>query len=514
MSTEQQNSIRIAKNTGYLYLRMILVTLVNLYTSRIVLQSLGFDDFGIYNVIASIIVFFSFFNNALKNATTRFMSVEIGANNTDGINQTYSMAINLHIVMAAILFVILEPISIWWINSHLVLPLERLVAANWVFQFSLITFVISIIQIPFDSTIIANERMDFYALISIIEALGKLSVAFLLIVSPFDKLILYAALMMAVAALIFCGYFGYCATKIKNCAYIRYWNKYHIRKFTSYSGWSLLVNTSDVVVIQGRAIFFNLFLGVVANAALGIANQVFNALAMFARNFASAFNPQIYKSYATNNHKYFMQLIFSTSKISYYLLMLPLIPLLINLPFVLEIWLGKYPERTTIYIATMMLFAIFDALQAPLWNAIFATGNIRTHQIMSAAIKILVLPATWLILKLGDNGFYAILAWSIGNIVCAIARTIYSKGFLGLNIGRYCLDVFGRTLLVTILTVPLPLWLIFKLGQGWTSLCTTTAISIALLSFFALTIGLNKEERNMLASIPFVKRLTAKCKHE
>ena len=254
MSTEQQNSIRIAKNTGYLYLRMILVTLVNLYTSRIVLQTLGFEDFGIYNVIASIIVFFSFFNNALKNASTRFLSVEIGANNSTGINQTYSMAINLHLVLASILFVVLEPIGIWWINYHLVISPDRIVAANWVFQFSLITFVFSLIQIPFDSTIIANERMDFYAIISIIEAIGKLGVAFLLIISPIDKLILYAALMMMVAILVFCGYAGYCATKITNCNYIRYWNKEHIHKFSAYSGWSLLVNTSDVMVIQGRAV--------------------------------------------------------------------------------------------------------------------------------------------------------------------------------------------------------------------------------------------------------------------
>ena len=512
MSTEQQNSIRIAKNTGYLYLRMILVTLVNLYTSRIVLQTLGFEDFGIYNVIASIIVFFSFFNNALKNASTRFLSVEIGANNSTGINQTYSMAINLHLVLALILFVVLEPIGIWWINYHLVISPDRIVAANWVFQFSLITFVFSLIQIPFDSTIIANERMDFYAIISIIEAIGKLGVAFLLIISPIDKLILYAALMMMVAILVFCGYAGYCATKITNCNYIRYWNKEHIHKFSAYSGWSLLVNTSDVMVIQGRAVLFNLFLGVVANAALGIANQVYNALAMFARNFASAFNPQIYKSYAANNRKYFMQLIFSTSKISYYLLMLPLIPLLINLPFVLELWLGKYPEHTTAYIAAMMLFAIFDALQAPLWNAIFATGNIRTHQIMAATIKILVLPLTWLALKWGDNGFYAILIWGLGNVVCAIARTIYSKGFLGLNIAHYCLDVIGRTLLVTILTIPLPIWLAYHFGQGWTALLSTTIISIILLIFFAYTLGMNKDEQNMIKNIPLVQRITAKLK--
>ena len=514
MQDNRQNTARIAKNTGYLYLRMILVTLVNLYTSRIVLQTLGFEDFGIYNVIASVIVFFSFFNNALKNATTRFLSVEIGVNNTQGIKQTYSMAINVHLILAFTLFVLLEGLGIWAINYHLVIAPERLTAANWVFQFSLITFFISIMQIPFDSTIIANERMDFYAVISIIEALGKLGVAFLLIVSPIDKLIAYAALMMIVAILVFCGYVCYCTFKLKSCQYIRYWNKKHIYNFSAYSGWSLLVNTADVTVIQGRAVLFNLFLGVVANAAVGIAGQGYNAVAMFARNFASAFNPQIYKSYATNDRSYFMRLIFSTSKISYYLLMLPLIPLLINLPFVLHLWLGKYPDNTTWYIAAMMLFAIFDALQAPLWNAIYATGNIRTHQIMVTIIKIAVLPLTWLALKLGDNGIYALVIWGGGNLVCAIARTIYSKGFLGLNIGHYCLDVVGRTLLVTILATPLPLFLVYRFGQGWLSLGSTTLISILLLALFAYLVGLNKDEKQMLKTMPIIQRLKNKTKHE
>lgn len=501
MSETQQHTKRIAKNTGYLYLRMILVTLVNLYTSRVVLQTLGFEDFGIYNVVASVVVFFSFFNYALKNATTRFLSVEIGKQDRMGLQRTYSMAINLHLIMAAGIFLLLEAGGVWFINHHLTIAPERLTAAHWVFQFSLLTFVLSTIQIPFDASILAHERMDFYALISILEALGKLGLAFLLAVSPIDKLIAYGGMMAGIALLVFLGYAGYCVLRLRDCRYIRFWDKQQIYQFGAYSGWSLLVNTSDVVVIQGRAILFNMFLGVIANAALGIASQVYNALAMFARNFASAFNPQIYKSYAAGDKGYFMQLIFSTSKISYYLLMLPLLPLLVNMPFVLKIWLGDYPDITPWYTAAMMLFAVFDAFQAPLWNAIYATGDIKVHQILMAVIKIIVLPLSWLILYLGDNGVGAILLWGGGNVLCAIVRVVYAKGFLQLDVMHYLREVVGRMLLVTVLITPLPAYIVYHFGQGWWSLCLSTAVSVLLTVLCAYLAGLNTTERELFKKI-------------
>lgn len=498
MNHTQQNTKRIAKNTGYLYLRMILVTIVNLYTSRVVLQTLGFEDFGIYNVVASVVVFFSFFNYALKNATTRFLSVEMGKGDLPGLQRTYSMAINLHWIMATVVFVLLEIGGVWFINHHLTIAPERLTAANWVFQFSLITFVLSTIQIPYDASILAHERMDFYALISIFEAFGKLGMAYLLMISPIDRLIAYGGMMMGIAMVVFTGYAVYCGVRLKDCRYVRYWDRNQIVRFGAYSGWSLLVNTADVVVIQGRAILFNMFLGVIANAALGIANQVYNALAMFARNFASAFNPQIYKSYAAGDQAYFMQLIFSTSKISYYLLLLPLLPLLVNLPFVLQIWLGAYPDITPWYITAMMVFAVFDAFQAPLWNGFFATGNIKTHQILMAVIKILVLPLSWLVLYGGDNGIWALLVWGFGNVTCAIVRTVYAKSFLQLDLWLYIKDVVGRIVLVSLLAAPLPAYIVYRFGQGWVSLGLSTAASLALIGLFAYLVGLNREEKQMI----------------
>ncbi len=492
------NTNRIAKNTGYLYLRMILVTVVSLYTSRIVLQTLGFEDFGIYNVVASIVVFFSFINHALKNACTRYLSCDIGANDHESLKRTYSMAINLHLILAFGAFVLLEIIGTIIINGYLDIDPERLVAANWVFQFSLITFCLSTIQIPFDANIIAHEHMDYYAIISIAEALGKLGVAFLLIVSPIDKLVMYGALMMLIAVLVFMGYFIYCKVKLTDSHYIRIWDRKIIEDFAVYSGWSLLVNASDVAIISARGIFFNVFLGVVANAALGIANQIYNAIAMFSRNFASAFTPQIFKSYASGDKEYFYKLIYTTSKISYYLMILPLLPLLINLPFVLELWLDDYPNLTEKYVSAMLLFAVLDAIQAPLWNAIYATGNIKTHQIMMATLKLLVLPLTWLALRLGDNGVWALLIWSFVNLICAIVRTLYSKTFLHIDLWHYVKDVIGRTMLVTIMVAPLPFYIVHQYGQGWITLGSTTLLTCVLLPIVAYYFGLGSAERQQI----------------
>ena len=505
MTDHQQNSARIARNTVYLYLRMIVVTLVSLYTSRIVLNTLGFDDFGIYNVVGSVVVFFSFFRNALRNATTRYISVELGKNDAKRAGEIFSMAVNMHIILGLLIALLLETVGVWVINTQLVIAPERLAAANWVFQFTIITFLASLIQIPLDSSIIAHERMGFYAVISLIEAGCKLGIALLLTLSPIDKLISYSGLLAMLALLVLAGYALYNRIALSDCRYTNYWDKQVIKNYVSYSGWSLLVNASDVGVTQGQAVLFNRFLGTIANSALGIAGQVYNAVSMFARNFASAFTPQIYKSYANGDRQYFTALLFSTSKLSYYLLLFPLIPLMLNLPFVLHIWLGAYPPLTPWYVAGMMLFEVFDSFQAPLWNAIFATGNIKHHQIMMAAIKLSVLPLTWLALHLGDNGVRAVLIWGLGNVCCAIVRIIYSHWFISLDLRAYWRKVILPMAATTLLTLPLPCLLIWHCGQGWTALLLSTPLSLVLLGASIYIVGLNPQEKDLVRSLPLAR---------
>ena len=495
MLSEQENSKRIAKNTGYLYLRMILVVIINLITSRLVLRALGYEDYGTYSIVGSLVILFSFISIAFKTASVRYISYEIGRGAEGDVSKVFSMVVNCHAILAAVTWLLLEIVGLWFINYHLQVSPERLVAANWVFQFSLLTVCTHILQMPFDANIVAHERMNFYALISIVEAVLKLSIAVFLLYCLWDKLIVYGALLWIAALLTMAGYVLYSRQKITDCHYQRVWDKRLIRQFAGYSGWTLYVNAADMANMEGRAVLFNLFLNVVANAALGLANQVYYAITMFMSSFSTAFNPQIVKSYAEGNHSYFERLIYSSSKLSFYLLLLPGLPLLLNIEYVLHLWLGDYPPITDKFIWAMFLYAVFDSFQAPLWHAVMATGQIRTHQIMMGSIKLLVLPAAWWLLKNGDNGVGAILIWGIANIMCAIVRTIYCKHLFGLNIASYLKQVVLPIVAVSLIAIPVPVALTCYMNIGWPALLTTTAISTLMLAAAVYGVGLNHEEK-------------------
>ena len=289
---------QLAKNTFFLYFRMILVLLVTLYTSRVVLKILGFEDFGLYNLVGGVVVFFSFLKTALTNATYRYLAFSLGENNIKELKEVYSMAINCHVILAIILWILMEVVGVWFLNFHLEIPDDRILAANWVFQFSLLTFCFGVLLTPFHSNIIAHERMNLYAVISIVEVVLKLAVAFLLVLSPVDKLIAYAFLLFLTSVLILGVYIIYCRKEFKDTNYIHFWDKKWVYRFSSYSGWSLFVNGADVCTQQSLNVFFNWFVGVVGNAAFGLSNQVNGGINLFMANFSQAFNPQIIKSYA------------------------------------------------------------------------------------------------------------------------------------------------------------------------------------------------------------------------
>lgn len=501
MSAEQENSKRIAKNTGYLYLRMILVVIINLITSRLVLRALGYEDYGTYSIVGSLVILFSFISIAFKTASVRYISYEIGRGAEGDVSKVFSMVVNCHAILAAVTWLLLEIVGLWFINYHLQVSPERLVAANWVFQFSLLTVCTHILQMPFDANIVAHERMNFYALISIVEAVLKLSIAVFLLYCLWDKLIVYGALLWIAALLTMAGYVLYSRQQITDCHYQRVWDKRLIRQFAGYSGWTLYVNAADMANMEGRAVLFNLFLNVVANAALGLANQVYYAITMFMSSFSTAFNPQIVKSYAEGNHSYFERLIYSSSKLSFYLLLLPGLPLLLNIEYVLHLWLGDYPPMTDKFIWAMFLYAVFDSFQAPLWHAVMATGQIRTHQIMMGSIKLLVLPVAWWLLRMGDNGIGAILAWGVSNILCAIVRTVYCKQRLGLRILTYLRRVLLPILCVSMVVLPLPILMRHMMESGLVLLLCSTIASSLMLAIAVFTIGLDSEEKSLVRSI-------------
>ena len=503
----ESNAQRVAKNTGFLFIRTFLVLLVTLYTSRVVLRTLGFEDFGLYNVVGSVVVFFSFLQTALNNATYRYLAYELGTGNSEKLRHVYSMAINSHILLAVCVFVLLEIGGVWFLNNKLNVSPDRIHAANWTFQFSLLAFCINIIRTPFNSNIIAHEHMNFYALISIVEVVLRLGIVLMLVWSPADKLITYAALLAVVSGIVMICYVAYCHYSFKDCLYQRYWDGSLLRQFTSYSGWSLLVNVADVTTTQCMGIFFFNVLGAVANAALGVANQVISALNQFLHTFTQAFNPQIIKNYAAGRNESFMRMIYSASKISYFLLLFLAVPVVMNIRYILAIWLGEYPEDTPSFVQMIIIYSLIDALQAPLWTAVHATGKIRTHQLMMSAIKIMAIPSIWLILHYGGTGTEAIIIWVVLNFVCAAVRTLYMHHHIQLDLHHYLRYVLIPIALVTLAVVPLA-FLIRKSCDNEAVaflLSSLTAMLLTIISCYML--GLDKEERKLLSTMPLLRKI-------
>ena len=503
----ENSSQRVARNTLFLFLRMILVMGVSLFTSRIVLQTLGVEDFGIYNVVGSVVVFFSFLQAALKNATYRYLAYELGAGNNTNLCKVYTMAINSHIILAVILLILLEGGGVWFLNAKLNIPPSRMVAANWTYQFSLISFCMGVVRTPWESNIIAHEKMDFYALLSVFEVLAKLAIVYILIVISFDKLITYAFLMMVIYILLSICYWAYCKSKFKDCCYYKYWDSNILKQFCSYSGWSLLVNASCIIRSQSFSIFFNLFLGVVANAAMGIANQVISALNSFVTSFTQAFNPQIIKSYASKDYEYFNSLLFSTSKLSYYLLFIISLPIVLNINFVLKLWLGDYPQMAPIFIQTIILYYIIDAMQAPLVTAVHATGNLKQHQIVISIIVALMIPLSYFLLKFGFPAYSVFILNAISNVLCAIARVIIMRHLINLDCLAYVKEVVAPISIVTLLTLPLPIYLTSICKDGWQSLIVVSGCSLIISLTLIYFWGLNSRERKLLKEMPLINHL-------
>jgi O-antigen/teichoic acid export membrane protein len=489
---------------------MVLVLLVGLYTSRVVLRVLGVEDYGIYNIVGSVVVFLQFLKMALTNATYRYLAFEIGKNDLKRLREVYSMSINCHVILAIFIWCILEIAGVWFLNNKLNIPDGRLNAANWVFQFSLLSFCVSVIQTPFNSSIIAHERMDFYAIVSIVEVFLKLGIVYVLIVSPIDKLISYGFLQLVITLLIGLCYLVYCLLNLTNCVYIRFWDKTLCKELISYSGWSLLVNASDVIANQSMSIFFNIFFGVIANAAMGITQQVTSQLGAFLGTFTQSFNPQIIKSYAAKEYDYFMKLIFSASKISYLLFIFIAIPIIANIEFVLDIWLGEYPALTPVFIRIIVLYSVFESTQKPFLNAVHATGRIKVHQIMMSVIKLSSIPVMYLVLKEGMAGYWMLIVWVTFTFIWCTVRTIYMHYLIQMSLRKYFYDVLVKILVVTALTAPFTFYMAKVIENPLVAFFASSCYSVIAISLSVWFYALNESEKNIIKNFGVIK---AVCKY-
>lgn len=427
MTHTTENNKRIAKNTLFLYLRMFVMMITALFTSRIVLDILGAADYGLNNVISGIVLLFSFLNNALISATQRFLNFYLGKKENQRANTVFCMSINTYILLSILVLILGNTIGLWFINTQLNIPTERMYAAQWVYQFTLLQFIIGLLRIPYNATIIAYERMNFYAYISLFEVVAKLLVVYLLYITTFDKLIIYSFLYTLIPFIIMFIYKRYCNQQFEITTYKKKWDKSIFKELFSFSGWSLFGSLANLSAQQGLNILINIFYGVTVNAAAGIANQVSSNIYGFISNFQTAFQPQIIKTYAANEIDRFHKLIFQTSKFSYYMIIILVIPIILTIDGLLNIWLKDVPQYTAVFCRLILIWLSIEAITAPLWMSVQATGKIKNYQILISTLIFLNLPLAYIALKL-DLPPYSV--WYIRifvNIIVFITRCIYLK---------------------------------------------------------------------------------------
>lgn len=496
--TTTENNKRIARNTLLLYFRMLFLMIISLYTSRIVLNALGVEDFGIYNVAGGVVAMFSILSGSLSAAISRFITYELGKNNVLKLKTIFSSAITIQIGLGIVIAFFAETIGIWFLNTQMNIPIERMTAANWVLQFSIITFIINLISVPYNAVIIAHEKMSAFAYISIFEAIGKLLIAYLITISPIDKLIFYAILMCGVAIAIRLLYGYYCKRHFDECRFHFIWNKQIFQQIFSFAGWNFIGASSAVLRDHGGNIIINLFCGPTVNAARGIAFQVNNAIQGFVSNFMTALNPQIIKSYAAKNYTYMMTLIFQGARLSFYMLLLLSLPIIINTHYLLTLWLNTVPEHTVLFVRLVLIFAMSESISGPLITAMLATGNIRNYQIIVGGLQMLNLPTSYILLSLGAIPETVLIVAVLISQCCLMARLYMLKKMIKLKIKDYLKKVYFNIITVSIIAIILPICMQERLAENFINFLLSSLICMLCTYLSIYYIGCSYEERKFI----------------
>lgn len=491
-----KNNKRIAKNTLMLYFRMILTMLVSLYTSRVVLDMLGVEDYGTYNVVGAAIMTFGFFNGAMASATQRFLTFDIGRKDHVQLRKTFNATQLIHIGIALLVFLLAETIGLWFVNNKLNLPEGRMEAARWVYHFSLFSFIVTVIQVPYNALIIARERMSVFAYISIVDVSLKLLIVFMLTWISFDKLKLYGILIFVASFIVAAIYRMYTRTHFEETKFLIVKEKSLYNTLISYSVWNLFGAVSLVVKAQGVSIILNIFFGTVINAALGVSNQVSGTIASFVSNFQMASNPQIIKSYAADDKGYMTNLVIRTSKFSFFLLFILTLPIILEIDFILKLWLKLVPDYTAIFTILILINALIDTVSGPLMAAMAATGKIKVYQLVVGGLSILILPISYFFFKFGyppESTF--IVSISIAIIAFSFRVLFTKKQIPEFSIRQFIQEILIRNIPVILLSVLIPWLIISNMHPGFTRwiLVTFTSLTISMITIYS--VGLKNNER-------------------
>lgn len=494
------NNKRIAKNTIFLYLRSLLTMTIALFTSRVVLQVLGVDDYGIYNVVGGFVAMFGIVSGALTSSISRFLTFELGKKDDSNLNKIFSTSINIQLALCLVVLIVGEVVGLWFLNTHMNIPPDRIKAANWVLQCSIATFVINLISIPYNSAIIAHEKMTAFAYVSILAVILKLVIVYMLYISPIDKLVSYAILMFCVAVLVQIVYAVYCKRNFQECTYHFCSDSKLVKDMTKFAGWTFFTNGAMLFNTQGINMLINMFFGVTVNAARGIATQIESAIMKFVNDFTMAVNPQITKNYAAGNTKEMNTLTCRGSKFAAFLFLCIGLPLIFETPIILRLWLNIVPEHTVMMFRLSVIGSLMTMLGNTGYTVCMATGNIKNYVIIITSIGCMVFPLTWMAYSLGAPVEATYVIYILVYLGVDFARLWIMKRLTGFPPLMFIKEVFLRVVVVTISSIILPIIISLLLEEGFVRLLLMIiVIELSTISSIYV-LGLDDSERGFIVN--------------
>lgn len=483
--------------------------LISLYTSRKILEALGVEDFGILNVVGGVISMLAFLNGSMSVATQRFLTVELGRKDYEGYNRVFNMAVLIHVSLAVFILVAAETVGLWFVNVHLNIPAERMYAANWIYQATVLSAILGILQTPYNASIVSHERMHVYAYVGLGESFGKLLLVFALLMYPYDRLVVWGFAMFTLQFIVAMIYRVYCIRKIPACKLHLVWNKSIFRSMAGFTGWNMFGTIAWLLKDQGANILMNLFGGPAVNAARGVSCQVTGAIQNLTNGFQSAVNPQLTKKYAIRDTDATCRLLCKSSKISYFLLFFIALPVMLEADFVLNLWLVEVPPMSSLFTRIIIIEALFSTFGSPMITALMATGNIKWYQIVVGTLLLLNIPVAYILLKSGYPIATPLVVSATFIMLGNILRFLFCRRQLGLSGRQYVWNVLLPVVAVTILSLVFPLGVHAYMSEGWNRLLLTTLVSCLTISVLTYTIGLTASERTFVVSWvkPKIKQL-------
>lgn len=495
MSEEPNRGRRVAKNTALLYLRMIIVMMVSLFTSRVILAKLGVEDYGIYNLVGGVVAMFGVLSSSLVASVSRFLTYDLGTGDIKHLRKTYSVSLIVLTIMAVGIGLLIEIIGVWFLNTQLNIPVERMDAANFVLQCSILSFIVGIIVTPFGALVVAHEKMGVYAYLSLIDVFMKLAILYALSFFPFDRLKTYAVLLMLAGFVTPVFNFIYCKKKFSEARFSFVWDRELIKQLGAFTGWSVFGQVSWMANTQGVNMLINMFFGVTLNAARGIASQVEGGVQTFVSNFTMAINPQVTKSYAAGDMEYMRKLIFVSARLSFCMVLFFAIPICLEVHQILVLWLKTVPSYTEIFVQLTLLNMLVMMLTNPLTSAQNATGHIKRYSIVMSSTTLTVFPLTYIAFKLGLPPYSTYMIFFFVYFSMIFLKIWLVKNYIGISYKDYLVKVVMRTLLVAIASLTLPLFLRMCMSPSVCRLIVVSLVSVLCTLVFTYGIGLNTSER-------------------